>query len=562
MIFPVNLYGYPKAEGYTYSTDLALLQTSVASGYTRQRRTYMHNASLYKLTFKVSTVQSMNLRKWLQQNNDWFVVQLLSGNDASQVRDVYEVEVRRTSTIETNRVAMLDQFMVSFEVETRSTTGYQTAANDAANLPVQDYPANLPMPSMRSFTTSHGDRNVTKYSLVYRMDTETLKLWQLFAGYIGTYWFRTFMISPNVYGTNEVLRYISSPTMTLVEPNIWEVAITADTLPELLVNFEDTLIPIGDCAYNSPIDYDFPLEEYDCAGQIGPPTGSFTMPVGGYTMNVSSAGFAPQTTVANIKFGKDGTITSSPVGSPAWTNWHTDPYALPAAAIAFDTVLEVSNNGTTWNTYTPAPSGQPKFINLQVNDVYVRRKITTNVDVTEVFTFTVMFESDKQTDQYTTAGTTITINSTIDVTVPVNTVIPNFKLSDTFYGIADPDGTNPPWRVGLTVNPDGTTASVNGGGSDGNWANPIAANTGTGKWIIATKTGGNDVLPNSDIRISMATPIAYHLPYNTSNELNWIGNLKIYDAEIGGTLLGSGTLILDGYMEPREPDIPPGGEIP
>lgn len=559
-MFPVNLYGYPKAESYVYSTDLALLKTAIASGYTRQRRTYMHNASLYTLTFKVSTVQSINLRKWLQDNNDWFTIPLLSGNDATQGKDIYDVEVRRTSTIETSRVAMLDQFMVSFEVETRSMSGYQTAANDAADLPVQVYPSNLPIPSMTSFTTSHGDRNVTLYNLVYRMDTATLKRWQLFAGFIGTAWFTTFMVSPNAYGTDETLRYVSSPAMSLLGPNSWEVTITAETIPELLINLEDTLIAIGECAYNSEIAYDYALEEYDCAGQVAPPTGNFVTPGTVFNVNVSVVGYAPQTTEAWIKFGKDGSVTSSPVGTPAWTQWHTDPYTLPAAAIAFDTGLEISNNGTTWNTYVPAPGG--KFINLQVNDVYVRSKTTSNVDLTKNVVFNITFESDKQTDQWTTSTTTVALNTIIDINVPQNSIIPNFAISDVYFGISEPDGGIQPWKLGAIIKPDGTSISVNGGGSDGNWASPIAPGTGTTFWIIATKTSGSGDIANSGVRISMSANVTFETAVAVNDELNWVGTLEIYSAQTGGTLLGSGTLVLDGEILLREPDPPPGGELP
>jgi hypothetical protein len=560
MIFPVHIYGYPKAEGYVYNTDLVLLKTATESGYTRQRRTYMHNASLYTLSFRVSTVQSMNLRKWLQENNDWFTMPLLGGNDNSQTMDIYDTEVRRTSTIETTRVPMLDQFIVSFEVETRSMSGYQNAANDAADLPVQDYPSYLPMPLMTAFTTSHGDRNVTTYNLVYRMNTYLLKRWQLFAGFVGTAWFRTFMISPNAYGVNEILRYTSSPAMVLIAPNLWEVTIAAETLPELLINLEDTLIPIEGCSYNSNIDYDSPIEEYDCDGQVEPPTGNFVAPASTFNLVTSATGYAPQTTEAWVKFGKDGSVTSSPVGTPAWTEWHTDPYTLPAAAIAFDAIVEVSNNGVTWNTYTPAVGG--KFINIQVNDVYVRRITTTNIDKTEAYPVNITFESDKQTDQYSTGLASMSFNTTIDITVPTTPVIPNFALADSLYGTADPDGGNPPWRVGLIVKPDGTSVSVNGGGNDGNWANPIVPGTGTGKWIIATKTGGADTIANSGVRISMASDVTFATAFNITNSLSWTGTLQIYNAASGGTLLGSGTLVLDGFMEPREPDAPPGGEVP
>lgn len=558
MIFPTDKFGYSQAEGYSYATDLALLTSAQSSGYTRQRRTYLHNASKFSLSFNLTASQASDLRTWLQENNDWFTIPLLSGNDASATCQVYETNVRRTSSIEATRAGASDLFTVRFEVETHSMPGYQALALEAANQPVQNYPADLPLPMASGFTSSHGDRNVTTYSMTFQMGTKTLKSWQQFAGYKGTAWFKMLMVSPNAFCSEEVLRFIDEPSMTLIRPDYWEVTVTAQTMPLKLVNLEDTLIPIGECAYNSAIDYDYPLEEYDCAGQVGPPTGDFVMPVGPFNINVTATGYAPQTTEAWIKFGKDGSVTSSPVGSPAWTEWHTDPYALPAAAIAFDAELEMSNNGTTWNTYTPSATATPKFINLQTNDVYVRRKITTNVDVNQALTFTVTFESDKQTDQYTTAGATVTINSAIDIITRPNTIILNFAIEDTFYGMADPDGSNPPWKVGAIIKSDGTSISVNGGGNDGNWASPISDGTGIGKWIIATKTSGADVLSNAGIRIPMDTDVTYQLPDNTINELDWSGTLQIYDAAAGGTLLGSGTLVLYGFMEPREPDLPPG----
>lgn len=562
MNFPVELYGLPKAESYSYNTDLVLLKTTQASGYTRQRRTHMHNASLFTLTFKVSTVQAAGLRDWLQLNNDWFSILLLSGNDASQACGLHPVDVRRTSTINSNRVPMLDQFIISFEAETRAMSGYQTLANAAAGLVVQEYPSTLPVPSMNGFSASHGLRNVTVYSLKYVMDTETLKRWQAFAGYIGTAWFRTFMVSPNAYGTDEVLRYTGSPSMTLIRPNIWEVTIEASTLPFLLANLTDTLLPPGDCTYDSNTTYDSPVERYDCGG-VAPPIGNFVVPAGTFNVNVSATGYAPQVTSAMIVFRQNGAVESTPFGSPAWTQWHTNAASLPAAAIAFDVRVEISNNGTTWNTYVP--SGDGPYVSLRDSDIFIRRKTTSNNSVNEVYPVNISLQSDRQTDQMSIQNVTVSFNTNIVITNNPSPIIQNFRIADVMRIEVNPDATVSPWRVGAIIRPDGSSSSVNSNVSDGDWALPHTVGLGAGKWIVATKTQGPDTVPNEGVRMSMAVNVTYDvLTLEDDYRVSWIGTLQIYDAQVGGTLLGSGTLSLDGYVSIREPDPPPGPppEIP
>ena len=285
MNFPHEKFGLPIIANYSYELDLALLRSKMASSWVRQRRTYTHAASLFNVTFRVTTAYAQELVQWLQDNNDWMFMTLLNGNDAGSFETLHDVEVRRTTDITSTRVSRLDQFEVSFQVETRSLSWADEYLATAMGAPSVDYPAALPAPIMDGFSATHSTRNVTTYSMSYRMKTETLKKWQEFAAFMGTGWFRSRMVSPNVPCGYEWMRYTTNPTVSLERPNVFIVTVQAETMPASY-SIEGIAPPTGgggtvdpplpppgsSCTYDDiNILYDEDEHPYVCSGAYVPP---------------------------------------------------------------------------------------------------------------------------------------------------------------------------------------------------------------------------------------------------------------------------------------------------
>lgn len=274
MDFPHNEFGLPIRASYAASLDLALIRSKMSSGWVRQRRAYTHGAMLYTVAYRLTTAKAGALVDWLQTNNDWFSMLLLTSNDVNNPLPVHRVDVRRTTVISCVRISSLDQFTVSFQVETREMADFETLRDAAAGQPAISYPQGLPWPKMDGFSSEHGDRNITTYSLTYRMNTAMLKRWQAFAAFAGTNWFSGPMVSPNVFCGNEYMRYISNPEMSLVRPDVWQLTVQAETIPASY-SIEGIAPPEGGGGggtvdpppvETTPHTYDDPTLEYDEAG--------------------------------------------------------------------------------------------------------------------------------------------------------------------------------------------------------------------------------------------------------------------------------------------------------
>jgi hypothetical protein len=237
---------------------------------------------------------------------------------------------------------MLNQFVVSFEVETNRLVGSQTSLDIGAGASSNLYPSDLPIPIMEGFSASHGARNVTTYSLLYRMSTNLLKQWNYFAAFKGTAWFMSPMVSPNVPCGREWIRYISNPEVRLIRPNVFEVSIQAESMPSAY-SIEGVTAPggglpiyppISGCTYDdSLIKYDENGHPYECGtgggggggggGGVATPTNDFVVPASRMIVSASMQGTAPVTVTSKISFMRTGAVLLVDSVSPAWTTWYS-----------------------------------------------------------------------------------------------------------------------------------------------------------------------------------------------------------------------------------------------
>lgn len=322
MDFPHEQFGIPLADSYSYAQDLALLRSTMSSKWSRQRRTYTHAASLVKVSFRLRTEKAFSLIQWLHNNPSWMNMMLISGNDKIESCPVHYHQVRRTSSIQSSRIKFVNEFIVSFEVETNSLVSNQSLCSSAAGAASEDYPVDLPIPVMDGFTAEHGTRNVTVYSLTYRMDTQMLKRWNQFAAFKGTAWFKSPMVSPNIPCGKEWLRYISNPEMVLIRPNLFEVTIQAESMPASYsidgVTAPDDGPPIppptSGCIYDEPtIHYDENGHPYVCSPSVvPPPTNDFLLPASRFIVSASNTGLAPVTAATRLTFFANTKSIASP----------------------------------------------------------------------------------------------------------------------------------------------------------------------------------------------------------------------------------------------------------
>lgn len=230
MDFPHNLYGDAIAAGTALTTDLALARSSMASGWKRQRRTFPHNASTVRAAWQLPTATAYGLVRWLEANSDWFNLRMISGNDHWQTCSVFMHEVRRTSEIQCARVDRLDQFVVTIDLETRSMVRWEDMLESARGAALHSYPGDLPLPQAGGFNATHNDTGAATYTLTYRMNTETLRRWMAFAGWLGASWFQHRMVSPGIPCGFEVIRFVTNPQQTLTGPDTWDVTVNAETM--------------------------------------------------------------------------------------------------------------------------------------------------------------------------------------------------------------------------------------------------------------------------------------------------------------------------------------------
>lgn len=547
----VRKYGYPLRNGYGITTDLALQRTEVQSGWGRQRRTYLHNASLITLSWRLRVAQAKELREWLQSQPDgqFFDCELLTGNDAAVGNTITSLPVRRTTGITEQRVPLTDQVVLSFSAETQEQTGYQELADAAAGQGPVYYPGTFPLPASANFSAAHGTRNVTVYTLTYQVDTALLGDWLAFAGSSGTAWFWHPMISSNVLCGYELVRYTSAPSQQLTGPNSWSVGVSAETMPGYSI-LELVMPPTGECTYDSAINYDDPLEEYDCGG-VAPPSGTFSVPASA-SVSATAIGAQPLTASAMIGFNRDGSVVSSPPSSPVWTAWHTAPETLPNAAVSFSKVVEFSiDGGVTWQYSSPRPGGT--WLSLKAQDVWVRLAHTATYDEVKTLTLNVEFRTNQlpTPETYATAGCDLTLNLSLDVTDPIG-VVDGAAFEDGYIITLGPGETTNGVSAGVTFNNQGQVFSRTSGGLIGEWFSPTQINAGQGLWIILTDAGGSlgQGKPTTGVRMSLAVSQVFEVysagaPGSTFARCYWSGTYQIYNAQSGGSLLGSGTIYLE-----------------
>lgn len=546
----VQKYGYPLANGYAIATDLAMIRSGFESGWPRQRRTYLHNASSVSLSWDMRANVARDFNAWLQglDAGAFFLCPLLSGND-STAEIIAPVEIRRTSGVRSERVQNTDHFIVSFEAETKSFSGYQAKADAAAGITPPDYPGNLPLPLQQGFTSDHGSRNLTTYTLIYEMNTATLGRWLDFAGYAGTGWFRTRMVSANVPCGFEYIRFTGSPSQNLVAPDKWQVSIEAESRLDVAI-LDAFLPPTGDCTYDADVAYDDADETYDCGGVV-PPQGEFVMPAGVVTISASASGTGVQTATAEIAFKPDGTVVTSPASSPGWLIWHTDPSSLQAPGLSLNQIVEVSlDGGTSWVYYTPGAAGP--YLSLK-DEIRIRNRVSDNISKAESLAVVLTFETGV-IGPVVYANASLQLNAEITVTNPGQGIIAGFALEDSFITASQPGEPAGALSLGITITPDGRTFTYNRGGVGAPWYDPITAAAGNGKWIVITKTGGAQSTGLEGVRVPMSAPLDYSIfspgDSSQSNFASYSGTLQIYDAATGGNLLGSGTLTFTGEITP------------
>lgn len=554
-------YGLPRSSAYSASMDLALVNTEFETFWTRQRRTYVHNASLFLLSWTLPTREAKALQDWLLSlpQGEFFWCDLLSGNNSNATRNeiIAPVQIRRTSVITTERVPLVDKFTLSFEAETMALDGYTELAQAAANQPPATYPRNLPLPIATGFSSAHSVRNTTVYTLSYRMNTLTLQKWLAFAGYAGTAWFFHPMISTNVPCGLEMLRYVTNFEQDLVGPDTWQVTVSAETMPGAAILYYD-MPPTGECTYNSDVFYDEPDHPYECGG-VPPPQGNFVTPAGQAVLTAAAVGAAPQTAFTIIKFNTDGSVSGVPGIIPAWTAWHTAPTTLPRPAVSCTEVIEFSfDDGATWRTSTPVPGGF--WMSLKEHNVWLRRVLTGTYNQTENFDFTLNFQSDVAPTPVpiSSAQASVRMSLTLDVTgggggpgtgqpTTGNTFVDGYN-----YETNNP-GEDVSVSAGVSFYPNGQVYGASTNEMLGLWFDPVTTNAGAPLWIILTKNSGN-ANPNqiqTGVRMSMAgvlSFVVYSKPSVAGAYISWFGTYQIWNAQSGGTMLGSGFIELESSI--------------
>lgn len=557
-VLDTKRYGLPMLTQYSATTDLALLASGYETYWRRQRRTYLHNASLFKLSWQLKTSEAMLLRQWLQAQDSgaFFLCDLLTGNNYQATREqiIAPTKIRRVSDINFSRVPKVDKFILSFEAETESQDFYQDLADAAAEQPPATYPANLPWPTAEAFTSSSSNRNVTTYSLTYTMNTQTLQNWLAFAGFAGTAWFYHPMVSPNVPCGMELLRYTSSIEQRLVKPDLWSVTVAAESMPAPIYMPLLSTPPVDDCMYDGGDTYDTAWPTYNC--DVTPPQGNFTMPSGLVVVTDTATGLSPQTATSILKLNPDGSVVGDPSLSIAWPTWHTDAQTLIAPAVSCSEVVEFSlDEGANWYYYTPTPGGT--WLSLK-NSVWFRLNLTGTYDQSNSVQFVLEFREDQLPTPIQYAVADIKLEVLIDVTDPTG-VVDGASWSDGYIYTIDPGDTVESVAAGVTFKSDGRVIGQSGNQLLGLWFDPQTINAGQNLWIILAGSGGgtgpagSQSFPPTGARMSMAvdnyfTAIASASGGGSLASVFWNGTYQIYNSQSGGTLLGSGTINLESEV--------------
>lgn len=226
--FPHERFGLPIRDNYSIEMDSALARAQQSSGHVRQRRTYLHQASVVNLTLRMSIQRASDFLVWVRENvNDWWMLKIISGNDRSAQCPVEAQRVKLASTIQSTRIPYTSNVQLSFTVEVHSLRSWELLSS----APLQTtFPKTLPLPMATGFSTTHGPRGATQFALTWRLTAAQLKDFIAFASYSGTSWFRMPMISPNVPCGLEVIRFTTGISQSLAEPGVFEVSVNAESL--------------------------------------------------------------------------------------------------------------------------------------------------------------------------------------------------------------------------------------------------------------------------------------------------------------------------------------------
>lgn len=249
-------FGLPIRENYGADYDLALLRSNQHSGWVRQRRTWLMNPSLYRFTYRLTLDYANDMMAWLSGAGDEWILLPTATPDTGLPYDCTLLEVRRTSAIEVIRIPQTDLVTLSFSGETRAT-----------NLPPVAYPAQWPatfaLPRASTFGEVHDARNRTTYSWSFTASTQTLKAMLSFLQYVGTAWFRAPAINSNVPCGWEWVRATSNLAFNLVGPNVWELALSVETMPARWNDDATAPLPPWPPVTGSEYSYDMANFTYD-----------------------------------------------------------------------------------------------------------------------------------------------------------------------------------------------------------------------------------------------------------------------------------------------------------
>ena len=256
-------YGLPIREGYDFEMELNLLRSQTAGGWTRQRRDWLHNPSVFSLSYRLTIAKAGEMIRWLRLNSGEIGLKLLHGNNTLADCKVEVLNVVRNSDISVERIPFTDKVVLSFTAETLKQTGYyalaQKSREGTLHTPFSSksvgyssplttfdglkisptgrtlYPKDLPPPLAEGFTEVHTATGATDYTMSFAMDSLVLRNWLAFAGFGGTAWFRIKLPVTDTGGCGfTIIRFTSNPQAELIGPDRWRVTVQAESPPHFL----------------------------------------------------------------------------------------------------------------------------------------------------------------------------------------------------------------------------------------------------------------------------------------------------------------------------------------
>lgn len=252
-------FGIPISLDYGFETQFNLLRSQMASGWSRQRRTWLHNPSILNLTYRLTIESAGEMVKWLRLNAGEIRLTLLHANDISSEYDVEGIIVQRKTDVVVERIPFVNQVYVRFSVETKFRANYELNASSARGPQDIEYPKYLPLPSATGFTESHKENGRVEYQMQFSMNTRTLVMFLEFAGAKGLRWFKMHWPAARIGCGEEYIRFISDPSKQLVSPNQWVVSLAAEGMPVFLTQGAPEI------SYDQPdVNYD---DDYQYNGQ-------------------------------------------------------------------------------------------------------------------------------------------------------------------------------------------------------------------------------------------------------------------------------------------------------